>query len=124
MSVNKFTIRQDVIVDKQINIPVELKWDYLGLDMAIDEYETKAIEDVIGKGRDFEVSRFSHAPASGTTDDTVINYEFYFYSGGSLSSSANWAMDYLFEGFSTQNIYYYNNNYCKIGVILLLISNY
>ena len=58
MSVNKFTIRQDGIVDKQINIPVELKWDYLGLDMSIDEYETRIIDEVIGRGRDFEISRF------------------------------------------------------------------
>jgi len=43
MSVNKFTIRQDGIVDKQINIPVELKWDYLVLDMPIDEYERTII---------------------------------------------------------------------------------
>ena len=53
MSVNKFVIKQTGFVDKQINIPVELKWDYLGLDLAIDEYEEKAIRDVIGKGRDF-----------------------------------------------------------------------
>jgi len=113
MSVNKFTIRQDAIVDKQINIPVELKWDYLGLDMAIDEYETKAIEDVIGKGRDFEVSRFSHAPATGTTDNTAVNYEFYFYSGGSLNDINNWRINYLSEGFTPQEVYYYNNNFAN-----------
>ena len=43
MSVNKFVIRQEVGVDKQINIPVELKWDYLGLDMAIDLWKHKRI---------------------------------------------------------------------------------
>jgi hypothetical protein len=109
MSVNKFVIKQTGFVDKQINIPVELKWDYLGLDLAIDEYEEKAIRDVIGKGRDFEVSRFSHAPATGTTNDTLINYEFYFYSGGSLDDSSNWRIDYLSEGFTPQEVYYYEN---------------
>ena len=111
MSVNKFVIRQDAIVDKQINVPIELKWDYLGLDLAIDEYETKVIEDVIGKGRDFEVSRFAHAPATGTTDATAINYEFYFYSGGSLNDLANWRINYLSEGFTPQEVYYYENNF-------------
>jgi hypothetical protein len=111
MSVNKFTIRQDGIVDKQINIPVELKWDYLGLDMPIDEYEKTIIEEVIGKGRDFEVSRFAHASATGTTNDTLINYEFYFYSGGSLNDIGNWRVNYLSEGFTPQEVYYYENNF-------------
>ena len=79
MSVNKFVIRQDGFDDKQVNIPVELKWDYLGLDLAIEEYERNIITEVIGVGRDFEISRFAHAPATGTTNNTEINYEFYFY---------------------------------------------
>ncbi len=111
MSVNKFTIRQDGIDDKQINIPVELKWDYLGLDMPIDEYEIRIIDEVIGRGRDFEISRFAHAPATGTTNDTLINYEFYFYSGGSLNDINNWRINYLSEGFTPQEVYYYENNF-------------
>lgn len=113
MDVNKFTIRQDGIVDKQINIPVQLKWDYLGLDMAIDEYETTIIKEVIGSGRDFEISRFAHSPATGTTDDTLINYEFYFYSGGSLNDINNWRVNYLSEGFTPQEVFYYENNFAN-----------
>lgn len=104
---NKITIQQNGITDKQINIPVQLTWDYLGLDMAIDEYETEVIKEVIGVGRDFEVSRFAHAPATGTTDTTEVNYEFYFYSGGSMNDIANWSINYLGEGFSPQEVYYY-----------------
>lgn len=111
MDVNKFTILQQPGVDKQVNIPVELTWDYLGLDMAIDEYETQVITEVIGIGRDFEVSRFSHAPATGTTDSTEINYEFYFYSGGSLNDLSNWRINYISEGFTTQEIYYFSNSF-------------
>jgi hypothetical protein len=59
MSVNKVTIVPDGL-DKQINIPVKLTWDYLGLDMAIEEYETEVITEAIGVGRDFEISRFAH----------------------------------------------------------------
>lgn len=110
MTVNKLTIVPDG-TDKQINIPVRLTWDYLGLDMAIDEYESQIITEVIGVGRDFEVSRFAHAPATGTTDNTEINYEFYFYSGGSLNSSSSWEINYLGEGFTPQDLYYYNNNF-------------
>ena len=108
---NKVVIRQDGITDKQINIPVELQWDYLGLDMAIDEYEQTVITEVIGIGRDFEVSRFEHLPATATTNNTEINYEFYFYSGGSLNDISNWRINYLGEGFTPQEVYYYENNF-------------
>ena len=111
MSVNKFVIRQDGFDNKQVNIPVELKWDYLGMDMAIEEYEKNIITEVIGVGRDFEISRFAHAPATGTTNNTEINYEFYFYSGGSLTDINNWRVNYLSEGFTPQEVYYYENNF-------------
>jgi hypothetical protein len=109
MSVNKVTIVPNGI-DKQINIPVRLTWDYLGLDMAIDEYESDVITEVIGVGRDFEISRFSHAPDT-TTNNTEINYEFYFYSGGSINNINNWKINYIGEGFTPQDLYYYTNNF-------------
>lgn len=112
MDVNKVTIVPDG-TDKQINIPVRLTWDYLGLDMAIDEYESQIITEVVGVGRDFEVSRFAHAPATGTTDNTEINYEFYFYSGGSLDNISSWNNDYMSEGFTPQDLYYFNNNFAN-----------
>lgn len=108
---NKFTLRQDLIPDSQINIPIQLNWDYLGLDMAIDEFETTAIGEVIGVGRDFEITRFAHEPATGTTDNTEINYEFYFYSGGSIGDINNWRINYMSEGFTSQEIFYYANNF-------------
>ena len=43
MDVNKFQILRQGGVSKQINIPIELTWDYNGLDDAIDEYEVKII---------------------------------------------------------------------------------
>ena len=111
MSVNKFVIRQDGFQNKQIDIPISLTWDYLGLDMAIEEYEKTVITEVIGVGRDFEVSRFAHLPATATTNNTEINYEFYFYSGGSLSDINNWKINYLGEGFTPRELYYYENNF-------------
>jgi hypothetical protein len=110
MTVNKVTMVPDG-TNKDINIPIKLTWDYLGLDMAIDEYETQMITEVIGVGRDFEVTRFAHAPATGTTDNTEVNYEFYFYSGGPLSNITSWSIDYMNEGFTPQDLYYYNNNF-------------
>ena len=112
MDVNKYLMTQNQGSDRLINIPVQLSWDYLGNDQSIEVYEEEVITEVIGVGRDFEVSRFANHFYTGLTQViTEINYEFYFYSGGTLSSSANWKMDYTAEGFSVQDIYYYNNNF-------------
>jgi hypothetical protein len=112
MDVNKIQIRKDGFIDKTLTIPIQLDWDYLGLDQSIDMYESDVITQVIGTGRDFEVTRFPHAPLTGvTTDPTDIQYEFNFYSGGSLNDSANWKCNYQMEGFTTQEIYYYTNNF-------------
>lgn len=115
MSASKVTMIPNGL-SKSLNIPIELSWDYQGLDQSIELYEEEVITEVIGVGRDFEVSRFANEPYTSATQSltagtTDINYEFYFYSGGSLTASANWQMDYLFEGFTTQDIYYYNNNF-------------
>ena len=130
MDVNKFTIRQDGgLTDKTITFPIQLDWDYSGLDQAIDEFEVEAINKVIGVGRDFEVTRFAHAPQNvvsvnldedalpispryNPTDDTYIQYQFYFHSGGtSVNNVNNWSIDYRQEGFTAQEIFYYNNNF-------------
>ena len=70
MDVNKFFIRKDGFTAKQVNIPIQLEWDYLGLDQSVDLYEKEVITEVIGVGRDFEVSRFANEPFSGRTNET------------------------------------------------------
>lgn len=109
MIVNKFNIRYNGSIDKTLDIPFNVKWDYLDIDSSIDQFEVDIVREVIGEGNDFEVSRFSHEP----NDDliTELNYEFYFYSGGSLNNIDNWLLDYRSEGFTTGDIYYYNNNF-------------
>jgi hypothetical protein len=123
MDANKIQIRKDGITDRQLTIPVQLNWDYLGLDQSIDSYESEVITQVIGVGRDFEVTRFAHAPLTGATNPTDIQYEFNFYSGGSLSDGANWKSNYQMEGFTTQEIYYYTNNFTNSFFKLDLYDN-
>lgn len=108
---NNYKIQFSGFTNKQINIPVEMKFDYLGISDSIDMYETDIIKQVIGEGNDFEVSRFGHAPIDTLNTKTEINYEFYFYSGGSLNDINNWRMDYRSEGFTTGDVYYYSNNF-------------
>jgi hypothetical protein len=111
MNANRFTILQNGIRTTQINIPIELNWDILGIDQSIDVYQDEVVEKVVGKGYDFEVGRFPHAiDASGKTK---INYEFYFYTGGTLNSSVSWQNSYLSQSLTTKEIFYYNNNFTK-----------
>jgi hypothetical protein len=109
--------------DKYINIPIEIKWDFLGQDDAIDEYQDNVVEEIVGFPGDFEVTRFAHASYSGDTK-TDIKYDFHFFSvnGGVptnpstqvlTSSPSNWITSYIPEGFTTIEIYYYVKPFTK-----------
>ena len=130
MDVNKIQIRQDGLINKELVIPIQLTWDYLGLDQSIDEYEANIIKEVTGTYGDFEVTRFAHAPiaisdpySDNAFEFTDIQYEFNFYSGGSLSTSASWRNNYMSEGFTPQEIYYYTNNFTNSFFKLDLYDN-
>ena len=130
MSVNKIQIMKEGFTNKELVIPIELTWDYLGLDQSIEEYEGEIVKKVTGGFGDFEVTRFAHAPTlindpSSTVplEFTDIQYEFNFYSGGSLSSSGSWRNDYRSEGFTPQEIYYYTNNFSNSFFKLDLYDN-
>jgi hypothetical protein len=92
----------------RINIPINLDWEYLDVDSEIKEYETSILNELITTDKDFEVNRFFHADYENKSE---INYEFYFYEGGSLSNSSNWKIDYRAQGFTTQEVYYYANSF-------------
>jgi hypothetical protein len=118
MDVNKIQIRKNGFLNQELVIPIELTWDYLGLDQSIDEYEADIIKKVTGEYGDFEVTRFAHAPiavsdpySDNAFEVTDIQYEFNFYSGGTLDDSANWRNNYMSEGFTTDEIFYYTNNF-------------
>ena len=130
MDVNKIQIRKDGIINKELVVPIQLTWDYLGLDQSIDEYEAEIIKQVTGKYGDFEVTRFAHAPiavsdpySDNAFEITDIQYEFNFYSGGSLSASTSWRNNYISEGFTPQEIYYYTNNFTNSFFKLDLYDN-
>jgi hypothetical protein len=92
----------------RINIPINLDWEYLDVDSEIKEYENSILDELITTDKDFEVNRFFHADYDNKSE---INYEFYFYEGGSLSNSSNWKIDYRAQGFTTQEVYYYANSF-------------
>jgi hypothetical protein len=118
--------------DKYINIPIEIKWDFLGQDDAVEEYQQNVVEEVIGIPGDFEVLRFAHAPYDNGTK-TDIKYDFHFFSfldfdlNGNLvptvpvnpsqqvltSSATDWVVSYIPEGFTAIEIYYYVKPFTK-----------
>lgn len=109
MPANKYTILQNGILDKSLTIPIQMDWNLVGQEMSIDLYQEDVVKKVIGKPYDFEVDRFSHEQYDG--GKTNINYQFYFYSEGSLSNPVNWNMDYISAGFTTKEVYYYANSF-------------
>lgn len=101
---------------QQINIPIQIDFDNLGKEQGFVEFEDYALNQVINPVQDFEVTRFPHSFWDGSTTDTSINYNFYFYSGGTtnVSSTTNcnyWGTSYKNLGFTSEEIYYYVNSF-------------
>lgn len=106
--------------DRVLNIPVQLDWELLDIENEVTVLQTQINEEVVGQPIDFETDRFSH---SGVTDvsninlneyDTSLNYEFYFFSGGTIggqTSKQNWIVDYRPDGFSTGDVYYFTQGF-------------
>lgn len=116
MSVNKYKIRVPVN-DQQIDIPIEIKWDFTDRDQAIDTYQNEVLKELIGSPNDFELSRFSHNQYTLQNSNDIktdINYEFYFFdTGQTINNPLAWINSYLFEGFSGQDVYYYTKPFTK-----------
>lgn len=116
MSVSKYKILLPN-VDKQVNIPIEMKWDFTERDQAIDTYQNEVLNNLIGPVNDFELARFSHSQyLSANTNNfvTKIFYEFNFFNTGStLSNPSAWVNSYTYEGFSPLDIYSYSKPFTK-----------
>jgi len=111
----RYKINQ-VPTDTFIEIPIQITFDNLGREDGIKDFEEKTIEEVINPISDFETTSFAHSPW-GQSKQTKINYEFYFYSGGSDSTvtattnSNDWVIDYQAADFTDAEIYYFANSF-------------
>ena len=54
MSVSKYRIVKPSN-DQQIDIPIEIKWDFTGRDDSVDEYQVEVLNQIIGPVNDFEI---------------------------------------------------------------------
>lgn len=116
MSVSKYKIPINSI-NKQLDIPIEMKWDFLERDQAIDQYQKPVLDEIIGPAIDFELTRFPHKEYYSNITNSVLtktNYEFYFFdSGSTLANSSSWYNSYVYAGFSPNEIYSYVNAFTK-----------
>ncbi len=105
-------------ITQGIQLPLEMKWDFDGRNDSIEIYEEEVLEDIIGVPTDYEILRFSHKEHINS-QLTNINYQFYFYSGNPIGitastvTSANWVNNYLAEGYSADDLYYYRRPFTK-----------
>jgi hypothetical protein len=113
--VNKFYFTTPTS-NKTINLPIEIKWDFLNRTDSIELYEDEVLGEIIGAPKDFEVSRFSHESYS-PNEQTKIKYEFHFWNPNStqpVSTTTNpndWVTSYIAEGFLTTEVYYFSNSF-------------
>ena len=94
---NKYQIKLGLTnEDKVLQIPVMLDWELLDTENEINKLEAQINQDIAGLGIDFETTRFSHSGYTfipptinviqpPSTIRTSINYEFNFFSGGTIN---------------------------------------
>jgi hypothetical protein len=121
---NKYTFTLPKGDDKYINIPIEIKWDLIGQDDAIEKYQEDVVEEIVGFPGDFEILRFAH-DSYDNGSKTDIKYDFYFFADDNgnepvnpsslvtTSTISNWIRSYIPEGFLTTEIYYYVKPFTK-----------
>ena len=126
MNNNKYTFTLPKGDDKYINIPVEIKWDFVGQDDAIEKYQEQVVEDVVGFPGDFEILRFAH-DSYDNGKKTDIKYDFHFFGDDNgnvpvnptdlvqqlTTNSSFWYKSYIPEGFTSTEIYYYIKPFTK-----------
>lgn len=106
MIVNKYKILR-ASIDRQIDIPIEMKWDSFGQEEDLQKFQEDTVTKAIGEPKDFELARFQNKQYVNSFD-TSLNHQFYFFTGQSITTSvpANWGLTYTSQGFTNTEIYY------------------
>lgn len=103
-------VKQDI--DKYVNIPVNMQWDFMGRDDSINLYEVEAIKEVIGTPEDFEIIRFAHNVYPNSESSIKYIFNFYDYSAPITATTVGlWTTSYLNNGFSVQDVYYFSKSF-------------
>jgi hypothetical protein len=82
MIVNKIKITEK-LSDKNILIPLDIKWDYLNREDSVNVLATDIITEIIGSPTDYEVERYSKETMNiNGTFDSSVEYNFNFFKSG------------------------------------------
>ena len=122
----RFTVKDN---DTQINLPFQVKFENVGREDLLQDYENNVIKEIINPIEDFETTRYSHKDwdIRGTLR-TSTTYSFSFFDRSKsvsnvLSSESNlWVADYNFVSpsvftnfsgitFTDKELYYYANSF-------------
>ena len=115
MSVSKYKILRKSL-DRQIDIPIEIKWDLYGQEDSLNVFQEETVTKAIGTPKDFELARFQNKLYFNSYD-TSVNHNFYFYTG--LTEDINnstinsWGLTYNSQGFTSEEIYYTTKPFLK-----------
>lgn len=102
--------------DKFINIPVNIKFDNVGREEGINEFEIDVVGDIINGIDDFETTKYANAPYPTNQSLTSINYQFNFFNSFVpvlTAVSSDWYVDYTYQGFTSSELYYFANSFKK-----------
>ena len=127
MTANKYYFTK-LYSNTQIDLPIELDWFSEGQEDAIEIFQTNAVDEIVGKPKDFETTRFAHqeyycVKGGGLPQPicTDVNYVFYFFSGSptNLTNTLFWGNSYFAKlippniPFTTNELYYNTNTFSK-----------
>ena len=124
-----FTVKQN---DTEINLPIEIKFDGLGREDLVQQYEDDVLEQIINPVEDFEVTRYSHNEwlDSNNEKKTSTTYSFNFFdrskniTSTTIADNGLWVSDYnyidssvfsTYSGitFTDKEVYYYANSFSR-----------
>ena len=97
MIVNNFKILKSNL-DKNLVIPINLKWDFLDREDSLNLYEESIITEIIGEPENYETARFSY--------NYPVRYVFNFKNTG----NTDWVNSYVDSGRFSENAVLNKNN--------------
>lgn len=125
----RFTVKQN---DTEINLPIEIKFDGLGREDLVRQYEDDVLEQIINPVEDFEVTRYSHNEwlDSNNEKKTSTTHSFNFFdrskniTSTTIADNGLWVSDYnyidpavfsTYSGitFTDKEVYYYANSFSR-----------
>jgi len=114
MIANRYNIVLNPNIEKELTIPIQNNWDFVGRSDSLLDFETNTINEIINTDKDFEVVRFGPEEyLVNNKINTELNYDFYFVPEGASVDNTTWVRSYITQGFSSNEVFLYANSFKK-----------